>query len=180
MTHQALSGVVDPETGKTLIKYTYIIKSPTLHNTYVKERCKELGQISQGYGFTMGTNCVKWMTRDEIANIPRDRTVTYAHIVCDYRSQNTDPNWVIITADENLTDCPYELTTRTSDLATTKLLWSSVISTHGARYMCIDIKNMYLMTPIKRREYMGISVDLVPIKFLTLHNLHNSVHKGHI
>ena len=61
MAHRAIAGVVDPGTGKTLTKYKDIIKSPTLHDTYVKAMCKELGRISQGYGSTMGTNCVKWM-----------------------------------------------------------------------------------------------------------------------
>ena len=59
--------------------------------------CKELGNISQGYGKEKGTNTVYFMTHQEIAAIPADRTVTYARIVIDYRSQKDDPNRVRIT-----------------------------------------------------------------------------------
>jgi hypothetical protein len=32
-------------------------------------------------------------------------------------------------------------------------MWNSVLSTVGARYMCLDIKNFYLTTPLHRYEY---------------------------
>ena len=38
------------------------------------------------------------MDLDEIKNIPKDRVVTYARIVVDYREQKKDPNRVRITA----------------------------------------------------------------------------------
>jgi len=31
-----------------------------------------------------------------------------------------------------------------TDLTTLKLLWNSVLSTDGAKYMCLDIKKFYL------------------------------------
>ncbi len=93
------------------------------------------------------------MTLEEIKNTPADRTVTYARIVVDYRPQKKDPNRVCITAGGNLINYPYELTTRTADLQTTKIMWNSVISTPNTRYMCADAKNLYLCTPLKRYEY---------------------------
>ena len=94
------------------------------------------------------------MTHDMIDNIPSDRTVTYACIVVDYHKQKYDPNRVRVTAGGNLIDYPYELTTRTADLTTTTILWNSVLSTQEARYVCIDIKNMYLATRMDCFEYM--------------------------
>ena len=47
--------------------------------------CIELGCIAQGYKDTEGTNTVKFMNLDEIANIQADRTITYASIIVDYR-----------------------------------------------------------------------------------------------
>ena len=72
------------------------------------------------------------MSKDEIKRIPKDRTVTYARIVVDYRPQKEDPNRVRITVGGNLIDYPGELTTRTADLTTAKLLWNSTLSTPGA------------------------------------------------
>ena len=60
--------------------------------------CVELGQLAQGYKDTKGTETVKFMAWNEINQIPVDRTVTYARIVVDYRSQKKDPNRVRITA----------------------------------------------------------------------------------
>ena len=83
-----------------------------------------------------------------IDNIPADRTVTYTRIVVDFRPQKADPNRVCITAGGNLIVYPDEITTRTADLIITKIMWNSVLSTQGARYMYIDIKNMYIATPL--------------------------------
>ena len=111
--------------------------------------CKELGRLAQGYDKTKGTNTVYFMKKEDIKNIPKDRTVTYARIVVDYRPQKSDPNRVRITAGGNLITYPFELTTRTANLPTSKILWNSTISTKDAKYICIDIKNMYLATPME-------------------------------
>ena len=60
----------------------------------------------------------------------------------------------------NLIDYPGELTTRTADLATSKLLWNSVIRTKDTKFMGIDMRNFYLGTPIDRYEYMRMLLKL--------------------
>ena len=56
--------------------------------------CIELGRLAQGYKDTKGTNTIKFMMLEEVKHISRDRVVTYARIVPDYRPQNKDPNQV--------------------------------------------------------------------------------------
>ena len=111
------------------------------------------------------------MSHDEISNIPRDRVVTYANIAIDYRPQKEDPNQVRITAGGNLIDYPGELTTRTADLTTSKIMWNSVLSTQWAKYMCVDIKKFYLAAPMDRYEYMKMPLAI---------NLDNLAYNGHI
>ena len=48
---------------------------------------KELGRLAQGFDVTKGTDTILFMLHDEIKRITRDRTVTYTHIVVDYRPQ---------------------------------------------------------------------------------------------
>ena len=115
-----------------------------------------------------------------IDNIPADRTVTYTRIVVDFRPQKDDPNRVRITAGGNLIVYPDELTTQTADLITTKIMWNSFLSTQGAQYMCIDIKNMYLATPLDQYEYMKMPVDLILDNIMNLYNLHNKVKNGFV
>ena len=146
------NGVVHPVTQETITKYQKLAKDPLLQKVWTKAMAKELGRLAQGLGDTKGTDTIRFLTKDEIKCIPADRTITYARIVVDYRPQKEDPNRVRITAGGNLIDYPYELTTRTADLTTTKLMWNSVISTEGAKYACADAKNFYLTAPLDHHE----------------------------
>ena len=120
------------------------------------------------------------MTLDEISTIPKDRVVTYSRVVVDYRPQKEDPNRVRITADEHLINCPYKLTTRTSYLDTSKIVWNSTISTTGAKYMCMNLKNMYLATPLDRHEFMCMPFNLIPQAFIDAYNLQPKLKNGYI
>jgi hypothetical protein len=57
---------------------------------------------------------------------------------------------------------PGAVATPTADMLLARLLFNSVISTKGARFMTIDIKNFYLMTPLKRPEFICISINDIP------------------
>ena len=142
--------------------------------------CIELGRLSQGYDGTQGTNTIYFMTLDEISTIPKDRVVTYARVVVDYRPQKEDPNRVRITAGGNLINYPFELTTRTADLTTSKIVWNSTISTPGAKYMCIDIKNIYLATPLDRHEFMRMPITFIPQSFIDAYNLQQKIKNGYV
>ena len=174
------NGVVHPITKETLTKYNKVIECEELRDVWMKAMCIELGRLSQGYKTTNGTNTVEFMSHEEIANIPKDRTVTYARIVIDYRAQKDDPNRVRITVGGNLIDYPFELTTRTADLTTSKIMWNSVISTKDARYICADIKNFYLCTPLDRPEYMRMPAKYFPDEFIQLYNLTDKIKNRYI
>ena len=78
---------------------------------------------------------------------------TYARIVVVHRPQKEDPTQIRIAVGGNLITYKGSMATRTADLTTSKLLWNSVLSTEGAKYMCIDIKNFYLMAALDYYEY---------------------------
>ena len=114
---------------------------------------------------------------DGIKRIPRDRVVTYARIVVDYRPQKEDPNRVRITAGGNLIQYPGEQTTRTADTRTSKIIWNSTISTRGARYMVADAGNFYIDTPMERKDIrkrildiMHFEAQLVPMNISILNS----------
>jgi hypothetical protein len=127
-----------------------------------------------------GTDSIFILEPHEIANIPNDRTVTYALVVVDYRPQKEDPNRVRITAGGNLITYPGELTTRTADLTSSKILWNSVLSTAHVKYMCLDIKLFYFGTPLDRYEYMRLPIPLFPEHVIEQYNLRAKTKNGDV
>ena len=104
-----------------------------------------LGHSAHFLAKTPGTNCMFVMNHAKIARMHAEgRVPTYARVVVDFRPQKEDPNRVRIIAGGNLIKYPGELTTRTADLTTTKVVWNSVLSTEGAKYACLDVGNFYL------------------------------------
>ena len=99
----------------------------------------------------------------------------YTRIVVDYHPQKDDLNRVRITMGGNLTNYPYELTTRTADLTLSKMLWNSTISTPEAYFCTADVKIFYLETPMERYEYMRMHMKLIPEEIIDLYNLHDKV-----
>jgi hypothetical protein len=49
----------------------------------------------------------------------------------------------------NLVNYPDDCGTPTADLLTVKLLLNSIISTPNAKFMTINLKDFYLLTPMK-------------------------------
>ena len=81
---------------------------------------------------------------------------------------------------ESNSEYPGELTTRTADLRTTKIMLNSVIRTRGARYMTADAVKFYLATPMKRNEYLGIAAELILQEFMDLYDLYDKVKNGYV
>lgn len=174
--------VVHPVTGETIDKYDKLARDPLLQETWTTAFGKELGGLAQGDNKTgaAGTNTIFFMNHEEIKMIPQDRTVTYARIVVDYRPQKQDPNRVRITVGGNLISYPGELTTRTADLVTSKILWNSVISTEGARYVTADLKLFYLTAPLDRYEYMRMPLKIIPKHIIEQYDLCTKAKHGYV
>jgi hypothetical protein len=121
-----------------------LMKDPLTKAIWIRAMTTELARLAQGMaGIAESTDTIFCLSHDEIRNIPSDCTVTYAHIVVDYWPQKQDPNRVRITVDGNLIKYPGEVTTRTADMTTSKLLWNIVLSTRDAKYCCADV-NIFL------------------------------------
>ena len=161
---QVAMPMVHPTTGETISSYKRLMHDPDTAETWQTAFGKDFGGMAQGDKKTgqKGTNSIFVMTHDEIKLIPRTQTITYARVVVDFRTQKADPYRIRITAGGNLINYPGELSTRTADLTTSKLMWNSVLSTEGAKYMCLDIKNFYLSAPLDRYEYMKMPLTLFP------------------
>ena len=140
--------------------------------------CNELGRLAQGYkNNNEATNCIEFISFDDI---PTNKKSTYARIVAEVREQKADPNRIRITVGGNLIFYPHNKSQPTADITTVKLHINITIFTPGARYACIDIKNMYLNFTMKEPEYMFIEANYIPQKFIKEYKLHDKIHNGKI
>ncbi len=166
---------------QTITQYRKLQHDPALKDLWVPAMSKELYRLAQGKSsVTKATNTIFFLSHSQIRAIPKDGTVTYAHVVIDHRPQKEDPNRVRITVGGNLIKYPFELTTCTTDMVSSKLLWNSTISTPGARFAGADIKNTYLETPLYRYEDMCMPLSLFPPDIIDHYQLEKKVHKDHI
>jgi hypothetical protein len=135
--------------------------------------------LAQGKpGITKATNTIFFLTHKEIRYIPLDQMVSYARIGIDHRPQKEDPNRIGITVGGNFINHPFELTTQTTDMVSSTLLWNSTISTPGACFGGANIINMDLDTPLDCYEYMKIPLALLPTDIIEHYNLLKKTHNG--
>jgi hypothetical protein len=96
------------------------------------------------------------------SEIPKERTITYGRLLCDIRPHKAEQHRVRLTVGGDRINYPGETATKNADLTTSKCLWNSTISTPGARYMCADVKKIYLNTLLERPEYMQLALTIIP------------------
>jgi hypothetical protein len=94
--------------------------------------------------------------------VPNGKIVTYGQFVVDIRPNKTETHQVRLTVGGNLIQYPGDVSTCSTDLITSKCLWNSTISTEGTTYMCLDVNNFYLVTPMDSFEYKRIPIKLTP------------------
>jgi hypothetical protein len=166
--HHGLA-VTHYKTGKQM-EYKDLIRDPHYQDDWMISSANELGRLAQGVGDRVkGTNTIFFITKDKV---PDGRTVTYARVVCTVRPEKDEMNRTRITAGGNLiTDYPGDVSTETAGLETVKIHWNSVLSTPGAKWMGMDISNMYLNTPLDRYEYMRMHLRDIPQEIIDQYNL---------
>jgi len=59
--------------------------------------------------------------------------------------------------------------------------WNSVLSTPGAKYCTIDLKDFFLMATLDDSEYLRIHISLIPVSFREAYKLDEIVdEKGYV
>ncbi|KAI2493168.1 Reverse transcriptase (RNA-dependent DNA polymerase) [Fragilaria crotonensis] len=173
--HYAFHGnAFNPDTGR-LAEYrelSHCSEGPL----WQQSNAEEIGRLAQGYGDVKGTNTMYFIP---VTAIPADRKATYLRVVVASRPKGK-PRRVRWTVGGDKVDYPFDVSTKTADLTTAKLLFNSVLSTPNAKFMATDLKDFYLGTPMERYEYMRIPIGLIPDVIIELYNLLPLVHNGHV
>jgi hypothetical protein len=98
----------------------------------------------------------------------------------DVRPNKEEVHRVRLSVGGNLIKYDGDVSTRSADLTTSECLWNSVISTTGAKHMCLDVKNFYVGTPMEHFEYLRIPIKCIPLEIINHYALLPLVSDGHI
>jgi hypothetical protein len=147
-----------------------LLRNPKYSDLRGKSYTKELGRLAQGIPGTKGTDTIMFIKYDEI---PLDQrwNVTYGKTVVTYWPEKDDPNQLRLTVGSNQIVCPFNVSTPTVEMMTVKMHLNSVISTKGAHYCTIDLKDFYLNTPMERPECMQLKLSNLPHNFVDMYGL---------
>jgi hypothetical protein len=113
-----------------------------------------------------GTDTIHFIQRKQV---PSDRKVTFGRIVATIRPQKSETHRY-----------HGDVSTRTADMTTAKVLSNNVIATPEARFMCTDGKDFYLNNPMARYEYMRLPLRILPQEIVNKYKLLPLVHDGWI
>jgi len=172
-SQHVINAIIDPSTGKSL-EYRHLIANPSTAKTWDHSCANEFGRLCQGVGNRVkGTNTLFFVPRNQI---PKNKTVTYPRIVCDYRPTKSEPNRTRITVGGNLIIYNDEVYTATAGLLTAKILFNSILSTKDAKCAIFDIKDFYLNSHLQNFEYMRFKYADIPNEIKHEYKLHTLVH----
>ena len=97
--------------------------------------------------------------------------MTYGKFVCSVRPEKKENKRARFTVGGDRIYYPGEVATPTAVTLVSRILFNSVISTKGDSFMMIDISNFYLMTPLKRPEYIRIHIRDIPDEIIKEYKL---------
>ena len=174
--HYAMLGhAINPDTGK-IAEYRELSQSSD-GVIWRRSNAEEIGRLAQGYGAIKGTNTIFFIP---ITAIPKGRKPAYLRAVSAYRPEKAIPHGVRWTVGGDQIDYPDDVSTKTADLTTAKLLFNSVVSTPNAKFLSADLKDFYLGTPMSRYEYMRIPIWMLPDDIIEQYNLTPLFHNGFV
>ena len=105
------------------------------------------------------------------------RDVTYGSFVCNVRNEKKEKNRTRFVVGGDRINYPGEVAAPTAEILMANILFNSIISTKGARFMTIDIANFYLMTPLARPEYIRVKLSNLPDKIINEYKLKSKATK---
>ena len=160
-----VSAVLDPE-RREIKEFWHLIKDPRVADIRWQAVGNKWGlHSSKLKSGIKGTNEVVAIKKDDV-HIDHWKDMTYTGICTEYREQNEEKHWLWTTIGNNRINYPSNISIRTEQLTTIKLLLNSVVSTLGASFMTSDIKQVYLNTPLKPQKLTKVHISILPYEII--------------
>ena len=164
--------VMDQATGK-LLNYRQLRRDPKYSAEWNRSAANEFGRLANGVGGRVkGTKTIKFIRKRDVPQA-RLKDVTYGSFLCTICPEKKEKNRTRFTVGGDRINYPGRVETPTADMLVAKLLFNSVISTKGAKFMTADISNFYLNTPLTRPESLRLSLKDIPEEIIKEYKLRN-------
>ena len=172
ISQEQANAVIDEVTGQSMdLRQLLQVPQKSIWRTIL---ANNLGRLTQGIGTHMprGTNTVFCVPK---SSVPANLKLTYSRTFATIQPHKTKVNRVRVTVSGDIIDYPGAATTKCASLTTTECLLNITISTPDARFMTLDIKYFYYVTPMDRYEYMQLASNLFPDKIIEQYDLRRLV-----
>ncbi len=159
-----------------MLNYRQLMRHPDYKGPWSLSSANEFGRLANGVGGRIKnpTNTITFIHKHEVPH-DRRKDVTYGQFVCTVRPEKAETNRTRFTVGGDRINYPGEVATPTADMLVAKLLFNSVVSTDKAKFMTMDISNFYLMTPLKRPEYIRMKLSDIPLEIIEEYKLREKV-----
>ena len=167
---QALA-VMDKQSGN-MLNNRQLLRHPAYRKQWSLSSSIEFGRLANGVGGRGKnlTNTIKFICKGDVPK-GRHKDVTYGQFVCTVQPERLEPNRTRFTVGGDRINYPCEVATPTAGMLVTKLLFNSVVSTKGAKFMTMDISNFYVMMPLKQPEYIRMKLADIPQEIIDEYKL---------
>jgi hypothetical protein len=158
--------------GCKLVKYKQLIADPKTQAKWTHSYGNKIGGLTQGMpGCNTSTDTIIFIKKDQVPKTGA-KDMTYGLITCLIQPEKIDePNRTRLVAGGDRVLYPGYASTPTANLLTVKILINSIISTAGAKFMTMDIKDFYLNIPMARYKYMRLRIADMPEDIIEHYNL---------
>ena len=96
----------------------------------------------------------------------------------EYQPERDNQNITRLMVGGNRIVCLFDVSTSTVEMMTVNMHLNSIISTKGAQYFTINLKDFYLNTPMERPEYMQMKLKDLSQEFINVYNLTKRAENG--
>jgi hypothetical protein len=144
--------------------------------------CEEWESLAQGLPthdipVAEVTNTIFFIAHDKV---PVGCIATYPTVVVADRPNKAKPIRARLTVGGDRIASTDEVSTKTADLATAKILLNSTISAPATIWITADIKYFYLNIPMTKFDYMKVPISLFPPNIIAYYRLEHISHKGFV
>ena len=137
---KSINHIYHKDTGKKMTLRA-LLKDPSTTEIWSQSASNEFGRLMDGNGYgVIGTQA---MSMIKPAAIPRDQAITYASMVCDYGPLKHEAYRCRLVVGGDKLPYASDSAAPAANLIESKILFNSVISTKGAKFMTIDISNFF-------------------------------------